>query len=105
MFNHCRYLKVSLNIKKCISFVPFWNLLGHIVCRGVLVDPEKVVVTMNMPPPMIAKQFWSTLGHTRYYYIFNRNYASITAPVEKLLKKYESFSWKIECDQDFNILK
>jgi hypothetical protein len=59
--------------------VPFGNLLGHIVCReGVLVDPAKVFVILNMPPPTIAKQLWSTLGHTRYYAGLSE-VASITA--------------------------
>ena len=45
------------------------------------------------------------LGHTRYYCIFIRNYASITASLEKLLKKYESFKWQPGCDQAFDTLK
>jgi hypothetical protein len=106
MFDHCRQLQISLNLKKCIFCVPFGNFLGHIVCReGVLVDPAKVVVILNMPPPTSAKQLRSMLGHTGYYHRFIRNYASITAPLEKLLKKYEAFSWKLECDQAFDTLK
>jgi hypothetical protein len=63
MFDHCRQLQISLNLKKCIFCVPFGNMLGHIVCReGVLVDPAKVVVILNMPPPTIAKKLWSTFG-------------------------------------------
>jgi hypothetical protein len=56
MFDHCRQLQISLNLKKCVFCVPFGNLLGHIVCReGVLVDPAKVVVILNMPPPTTSK--------------------------------------------------
>jgi hypothetical protein len=48
---------ISLNLRKCIFCVPFGNLLGHIVCReGVLVDPTKVAVILNMPPPTTVKQ-------------------------------------------------
>jgi hypothetical protein len=51
MFDRCRELQISLNLRKCIFCVPHGNLLGHIVCReGVLVDPAKVVVIVNMPP-------------------------------------------------------
>jgi hypothetical protein len=50
MFDRCRELQISLNLRKCIFCVPHGNLLGHIVCReGVLVDPAKVVVIVNMP--------------------------------------------------------
>jgi hypothetical protein len=45
MFDRCRELQISLNLRKCIFCVPHGNLLGHIVCReGVLVDPAKVAV-------------------------------------------------------------
>jgi hypothetical protein len=86
-------------------FVPHGNLLGHIVCRGVLVDPAKVAVILNMPPPTSAKLLRSTLGHTRYYRRFIRIYAIITAPLEKLMKKFELFRWTLECDKAFDILK
>jgi hypothetical protein len=56
MFDRCRELQISLNLKKCIFCVPHVNLLGHIVSQeGVLVDPAKFVVILNMPPPMSAK--------------------------------------------------
>jgi hypothetical protein len=79
MLDHCRQLQISLNLRKCIFCVPFGNLLGHIVCReGVLVDPAKVAVILNMPPPTTVKQLQTTLGHTGYYHRFIRNYTSIT---------------------------
>jgi hypothetical protein len=88
MFDRCHELQISLNLRKCIFCVPHGNLLGHIVCReGVLVDPAKVVVILNMSPPTSAKLLRSTLGHTGYYRKFIRRYATITAPLEKLLKK------------------
>jgi hypothetical protein len=86
--------------------VPHGNLLGHIVCReGVLVDPAKVAVIVNMPPPTSAKQLCSMLGHTGYYRRFIRRYANITAPLENLLKKSEVFQWTPECGKAFDILK
>jgi hypothetical protein len=33
MFDHCRKLHISLNLKKCIFCMPFGNLLGHIVMK------------------------------------------------------------------------
>jgi hypothetical protein len=68
MFDRCRELQISLNLIKCIFYVLHGNLLGHIVCQeGVLVDPAKVAVIVNMPPPSSAKKLRSTLGHTWYY--------------------------------------
>jgi hypothetical protein len=52
MLDQCRQLQISVNMKKCIFYVPFGNMLGHI---------------LNMPPPTSINQFRTTLGHTRYY--------------------------------------
>jgi hypothetical protein len=35
--------------------------------EGVLVDPTKVAVIVNIPPPTSAKQLCSTLGLIGYY--------------------------------------
>jgi len=60
---------------------------------------------LNMPSPITTKQFLSMLGHIGYYRNFNRNYASITSPLENLLNKSKAFSWTLECDQSFDTLK
>lgn len=39
MFDRCRQLQISLNMKKCIFAVLFGALLGHIICKdNVCVD-------------------------------------------------------------------
>jgi hypothetical protein len=106
MFDKCRELQISLNLGKCIFCVPHGNLLGHIVYQeGVLVDPAKVVVIFNMSPHTSAKQLRSTLGHTGYYCKFIQRHANITAPLENLLKKDETFWWTPKCDKAFETLK
>lgn len=68
VFEQCRQLQISLNLKKCIFPVPFGTLFGHIVCKdGVSVDLAKVAVIVNMDPPNNVKQLQSTLGHIGYY--------------------------------------
>jgi hypothetical protein len=106
IFDRCRELQISLNLRKCIFCVPHGNLLGHIVFQeGVMVDPAKVVVILNMPPPTSAKQLRSTLGHIGYYRRFIRRYANIIASLENILKTAEVFQWTPECDKAFEILK
>jgi hypothetical protein len=62
-----------LNIKKCIFNAPFGIFLGHVVCKqGLLVDPAKIVVIVNLPPPKSVCQLRATLGHTGYYRKFIR---------------------------------
>jgi hypothetical protein len=51
MLERCMQCSISLNIKKCIFGTHFRILLGHIVYKqGLLVDPAKVAVIVNLPP-------------------------------------------------------
>jgi len=52
MLDICKQCQISLNIKKFIFNAPFGIFLGHVVCKqGMLVDPTKIVVIVNLPPP------------------------------------------------------
>jgi hypothetical protein len=56
MLDKCRQCQISLNLKKCILFSPFGVLLGHIVCKqGLLVDPSKIAIIVDLPPPTSIK--------------------------------------------------
>jgi hypothetical protein len=106
MLNKWRECQIALNLKKCIFFSPFGVLLGHIVCKqGLLVDPSKIAIIIDLPPLTLVKQLRTALGHTGYYRKFIKGYAQITTPMEKLLKKYFQFSWIEECQQSFDTLK
>ena len=88
MIDKCRQCQIFLNLKKCIFFSPFGVLLGNIVCKkGLLVDPSKIAITVDLPPPTPVKQLRTALGHTGYYRKFIKGYAQVTTPMEKLLKK------------------
>ena len=98
MLERCRQFQISLNIKKCIFGSPFGILLGHIVCKqGLIVNPTKIAVIVNLPPPKRVRQLRATLGHIGYYRKFIKGYAQITVPMERLLKKYCQFGWTDEC--------
>jgi hypothetical protein len=80
--------------------------LGHIVCKqGLLVDPAKIAVIVNLPPPKIVYQLRATLGHTGYYKKFIKGYAQIIAPMEKLLRIDTKFQWNNDCQHDLDTLK
>jgi hypothetical protein len=98
MLDKCRKCQISLNLKKYILFSPFGVLLGHIVCKqGLLVDPSKISIIVDLPPPSLVRQVRIALGHTGYYNIFIKGYTQITTPMEKLLKKDSKFQWIDEC--------
>jgi hypothetical protein len=106
MLEQCRKCQISLNIKKCIFGTPFGILLGHIVCKqGLLVDPTKIAVIINLPAPKTVRQLRVTLGHTGYYRKFIKGYAQITSPMEKLLRKDTKYQWNDECQHGLDTLK
>ena len=85
---------------------PFGILLGHIVYKqGLMMDPVKIDIIVNLPPPKSVKQLRTTLGHTGYYRKFIKGYAQIIAPMEKQLKKDIRFEWTPECQARLDILK
>jgi hypothetical protein len=56
MLDRCRQCQISLNLKKCIFCAPFGILLGHVVCKqGLLVDPSKIVVILDLEPPTLVR--------------------------------------------------
>jgi hypothetical protein len=56
MLDKCRQSQIALNLKKCIFFSPFRVMLGHIVCKqGLLVDPSKIAIIVDLPPPTSVK--------------------------------------------------
>ena len=68
-------------------------------------EPTKIAAIIHMEPPCNVKQLRATLGHTRYYRRFIRNYATIIAPMEKLLRKTKEFIWTMDCQETLNKLK
>jgi hypothetical protein len=94
MLDKCRKSQIALNLKKCIFFSPFGVLLGHIVCKQeLLVDPSKIAIIVDLPPPTSVKHMHTALGHIGYYRKFIKGYAQITSPMEKILKKEYQFHW------------
>ena len=50
MLGRCHQYHNALNSKKCIFCAPFGVLLGHVVCHdGILVDPEKFSIILDLP--------------------------------------------------------
>ena len=56
MLDTCRRYQIVLNLKKCLICVPFGTLLGHVVSRhGLMVDPAKMAVILNLEVSMSVK--------------------------------------------------
>ena len=100
MLGRCLHYHFVLNLKKCIFCASFGVLLGHVVCRnGILVEPAKFVIILDLPPLTSVTQVKSMLRHTWYYMNFIWGYADITAPMGKLIKKDVKFQWTKPCQE------
>ena len=81
-------------------------MLGHIVCKdGLIVDPEKNAVIVDLVSPTTVKHLYATLGHIGYYRRFMCRYTYITTPLEKFLRKDTPFVWIEEHQKAFNEVK
>eukprot|EP00253_Pinus_taeda_P036150 PITA_36150 len=87
-------------------YLDYWTVFGHVVCKqGLIVDPAKVVVILNLKVPRSVKQLCATLGHTCYYRKFIKSYAQIIAPMETLLKKDATYCLNDDCRKSLDVLK
>jgi hypothetical protein len=82
------------------------HLIGFIVsCQGIRVDPLKVEVILNLPPPSTLHQLQSLQGKENFLHRFIPNYAEITHGFMQLLKKDSEFVWDTVANNDFEALK
>lgn len=101
-----RKYQISLNLKKCIFFIPYGILFSHVVCKqGLMVDLAKIAVIINLDPLRNVKFLHTKLGHTRYYIKFIKASVQITTPVEKLVKKNVTFFWDDDSQTGLDVLK
>eukprot|EP00253_Pinus_taeda_P002978 PITA_02978 len=106
MLDTCQRYLILLNLKKCIFCVPYGIFLSHVVCKqGLMVDPVKIIVIVNLEAPRNVKQLRTTLGHTGYDINFIKEYAHITVLAEKLLKKDTIFYWDEDFQHSLDVLK
>ena len=78
--------------------------LGHVISKGVKVDPKKIKAITQWSKPKTISKLRGFLGLTGYYHRFVKKYAHITAPPTNLLKK-NSFQWSEEARKCFESLK
>jgi hypothetical protein len=106
MLDQCKQCHILLKLKKCIFLAPFKILLGHIVCKkGLLVDPTKIIVIMELASLISIRQLRENLGHSSYYKKFIKGYAQNTTPMEKLLKKEVKLQWNEDFHKGMDTLK
>lgn len=103
-----RLEKSGLKIKpeKCKILPQKLELLGRVVTKdGISVDPKKIKVINEWPPPSNVHELRSFLGHAWYHQNFIHKYSEITAPLRHLEQKGTEFKWSNEAHKAFQKIK
>ena len=73
--------------------------------EGIRVDPFKVEVVVQLPPPSSIRQLQSLQGKANFLRRFIENYAEITKGFMRLLRKGVPFVWDDFAQRSFDALK
>ena len=97
-FERINEYRLRLNPQKCTFGVTVGKLLGFLMSdRGIKVDPSKIRVILEMPPPKSEKEIRGFLGRLQYISRFIAKLTSTCEPIFKLLRKNEPHEWNDEC--------
>lgn len=88
---------IVYRIKKCIFAKNKVDFLGYqLDGNGLHVAPNKISAIMRIAKPTTVTELKSLLGIVNYYAKFVKNFATIAAPLFKLLRKNVKFQWSRE---------
>lgn len=88
------YYKVMLNTEKCEYRQSQLDFLGfHITQKGIEVSEDKIKAVKNFQIPKSASELSSFLGLISYVGKYIPHLATISAPLNELTRKGESFEW------------
>lgn len=69
------------------------------------IDPERVAAIDKVPKPKNVKEIQSFFGHVNFLRRFVTNFAEISRPISKMLKKGAIIDWNGEPSQEFQDIK
>ena len=100
VFARLKTANLTLNRRKCHFFTEEFLYLGHVVSEeGIKPDPKKMEAIVKMRAPVNVKELRSILGSCSFFRKFIKHYASISAPLYKLIHHDQPFCWtKVEND-------
>ena len=90
---------------KCRLFQTKLTYLGHLITPdGIGIDPERVQVVADMPPPRTVKEAKRVFGFFSWFRKFIPSFSLISEPLV-LLCNSEKFYWDEALQQCFNSLR
>lgn len=88
VFDRFRKCKLKIQLDKSDFLRKEAEFLGHVVTpQGIKPNPKKIEAIYKYPIPKTTKEIKSFLGLIGYYRKFIKNFADITKPLTKCLKK------------------
>ena len=91
---------------KCVFHQNRVEFLGFILGSDSLrMNESKIQTIWDWPIPYQMKNVQSFLGFTNFYRRFINNYAGVSAPLTRLTRKNEPWSWMTDCQIAFDDLK
>ncbi|KRX79010.1 Retrovirus-related Pol polyprotein from transposon 17.6 [Trichinella sp. T6] len=103
-----RLRKVGLKVKpeKCQLMKRKVAYLGHIISeKGIATDPSKTRAVKEWQAPSCVSELRQFLGLASYYRKFVNGFASIAAPLHRLLEGDAEWKWTEDCQVAFDALK
>ena len=113
---HLEHLKLVLsvlrkeqlyaNLEKCVFCTDHVIFLGYVVSsKGVQVDEAKVKAIQEWPTPKNVTDVRSFHGLASFYRRFVKDFSTLAAPLNEVLKKNVGFKWGEKQEEAFNVLK
>jgi hypothetical protein len=100
-----REARLFANLEKC-TFCTDWAAFPSSVLtpQGIEVDESKIEAIKSWPIPATLAQLRSFLGLTGFYWCIMRDFNTIAAPLNDLMKKGDLFCWGVAQDIAFHTL-
>lgn len=106
VFGRLKEYNLTANKDKCVFFCSRVKYLGHyITSDGLQLDPSKIASIVEMAAPVNLKHLMSFLQMCSWYRRFIPNFAKITEPLSRLMKKNAVWTWKDEQKKAFEELQ
>ena len=106
VFSKLREANLKIQIDKCEFLRKEVEFLGHVVTsKGIRPNSKKIEAIQKFKIPKTQREIKSFLGLLGYYRKFIKNFAKITKPMTKCLKKNEKIEHTKEFIDCFNTCK